>query len=310
MTTGAKPEVLVVSPIPADLRAALAEDFNLVEFKADMGKRPGGTIAVTMAIYGISKETADALPDLRLVANQGAGLDKIDLADMARRGVKVSYTPDVVTPDTADQGLALMYAAMRRTPQADKFVRDGRWSNERIAPTRRVRGKTAGIVGLGRIGRTIAEGCKGVGMNVLYTGPNKKNVEFGYVPTIGELAEKSDVLIIAAAVTPQTRGIVNADVLKKLGPDGVLVNIARGAVVVEEDLIQALQNKSIYGAGLDVFENEPNPDKRFFDLDNVVLQPHCAAITTEGRAGMVGRVRGDIHAFLEGRDFENAAAGK
>ncbi len=310
MTTGAKPEVLVVSTIPADLRAGLAEDFDLVEFKAEMGKRPGSKIAVTMAIFGIDAKTADALPDLKLVANQGAGLDKIDLPDMARRGVKVSYTPDVVTPDTADQGIALMYAAMRRTPQSDKFVRDGRWAKERVAPTRRVRGKTAGIVGLGRIGKTIADSCKGVGMNVLYTGPNKKNVEYGYVPTIGELAEKSDVLILACAMTPQTRGIVTADVLKKLGPDGVLVNIARGAVVVEEDLIQALKNNTIFGAGLDVFDNEPNPDPRFLELDNCVVQPHCAAITKEGRIGMVGRVKSDIQAFIAGRDFENAAAGK
>lgn len=306
MTSGAKPEVLVVSFIPPDLRAALAEDFTLVDFKPEEGKRPGSTIAVTMAIHGVTDAIVDALPDLKLIANQGAGLDKIDLPKMAKRGIKVSYTPDVVTADTADQAIALMYAAMRRIPQADKFVREGRWAKDRNAPTRRIRGKTAGIVGLGRIGKTIADSCKGVGMTVLYTGPNKKNVEYGYVPSVGELAEKSDVLILACAVTPQTRGIVTADVLKKLGPDGVLVNIARGAVVVEEDLIQALQNNVIYGAGLDVFENEPTPDPRFFALDNAVLQPHCAAVTREGRAGMIGRVRDDIHAFIEGRAFTDA----
>ncbi len=306
MSSGTKPEVLVVSFIPPDLRAALAEDFNLVEFKPEQGKRPGSKIAVTMAIHGVTDAIVDALPDLKLIANQGAGLDKIDLPAMAKRGIKVSYTPDVVTPDTADQAIALMYAAMRRTPQADKFVREGKWAKERNAPTRRIRGKTAGIVGLGRIGKTIADSCKGVGMTVLYTGPNKKNVEYGYVPTVAELAEKSDVLILACAVTPQTRGIVNADVLKKIGPDGVLVNIARGAVVVEEDLIKALQNNVIWGAGLDVFENEPNPDPRFFALDNAVLQPHCAAVTREGRIGMIGRVKSDIHAFLEGREFTDA----
>lgn len=306
-----RPEaILLLSPIPADLRAALAARFTLVEDKPGEELRPGLRIAVTMAIHGASAAQFARLPDLRLVVSQGTGLERIDLPAAAQRGIAVAYTPDVMTEDVADAAIGLMYAAARRIAEADRFVRAGRWMSERMGLGISLHRKAVGIVGLGKIGQAIARRCAGLGMDVAWTGPRPKpDQPWPFIADLAALAARSDVLILATPGGAGTDRIVDAGVLAALGPRGVLVNIARGSVVDEEALVAALQGGGIAAAGLDVFAREPGLDARFLALDNVVLAPHSASLTVETRAALVARILSDIEAFREGRAFLDAAAG-
>lgn len=307
MTDRNRPRLLAVSQIPPDLRAALTQRYGLADHAG--GPAPGYDVAVTMGVYGVNAALMDRLPDLKLIACNGAGLDRIDLMEAKRRGIAVCHTPDELAEDVADGAIALTYAIMRRIVEADHFVRAGRWSKERMAPSRRLAGKTVGIVGLGKIGRVVAQRAGAIGMHVLYFGPKAKPaVPYPFVANMQELAERSDVLILSCPGGEATRHLVGQAVLEALGPDGYLVNVARGSVVDEAALIAALQERKIAGAALDVFASEPNLDPRFLVLDNVVLQPHSASITYETRAAMLARLLGDIEAYVEGRPFHNAAA--
>lgn len=301
--------VLLLCPIPADLRAALAARYQLLEDDGD-GPRPGVRIAVTTAMRGADAALFGRLPDLRLLSSQGTGLERIDLAGAAARGIAVAYTPDVMTEDVADAAIGLMYGAARLVAEADRFVRAGRWGKERMRPGVSLHRKTIGIVGMGRIGRAIARRAAGLGMGVLWTGPRPKpELPFERVESVLALAERADVLVLALSTAPGTERMVDAAVLRALGPRGVLVNIARGALVDEEALIVALREGAIAGAGLDVFATEPALDPRFLALENVVLAPHSASITQETRAALVARMVTDIEAFRHGRPFVDAAAG-
>jgi lactate dehydrogenase-like 2-hydroxyacid dehydrogenase len=315
MTTRTTPRLLAVSQIPPDLRAALAQRYELANYddlKGSPGEAPiapGFNIAVTMGVYGANAALMDKLPDLRLIACNGAGLERIDLAEAKRRGIAVCHTPDELAEDVADGAIALTYAIMRRVVEADRFVRAGRWAKERIAPSRRLAGKTVGVVGLGRIGLLVARRAEAIGMRVRYLGPRPKpDAPYPFVADIRQLAAEADVLILSCPGGDATRNLVDRDVLERLGPDGYLVNAARGSVVDEAALIAALQDKKIAGAALDVFASEPNLDPRFLALDNVVLAPHSASITHETRAAMLARLLGDIEAFIAGRPFYDAAA--
>lgn len=295
--------ILLLAALPADLRAALAERYELAE-----EPRPGIRIAVTTAMAGLTAAQLERLPEVRLVASQGTGLEKIDLAAAARHGVAVAYTPDVMTEDVADAAIGLMYAAARRVAEADRFVRAGRWGKERMRPGISLHRKAAGIAGMGRIGQAIARRCAGLGMEVAWTGPRPKpELPFTYEPNLRALAARSDVLILAVPGGAETDRMVDGPVLQALGPRGVLVNIARGSVVEEGALIAALTDGTIAAAGLDVFATEPALDPRFLALENVVLAPHSASITHETRAALIARMLGDIAAFREGRPFLDAA---
>jgi len=307
MTDRTRPRLLAVSQIPPDLRAALTQRYGLADHAG--GPAPGYDVAVTMSVFGVNAALMDTLPDIKLIACNGAGLERIDLVEAKRRGIAVCHTPDELAEDVAEGAIALTYAIMRRIVEADRFVRAGRWRKERMAPSRRLAGKTVGIFGLGRIGRLVAQRAQAIGMHVLYSGPKAKpDVPYSFVTTMLELAERSDVLILSCPGGEATRHLVGQAVLKALGPDGYLVNVARGSVVDETALIAALQDRTIAGAALDVFASEPNLDPRFLALDNVVLQPHSASITHETRAAMLARLLGDIAAYAEGRPFHNAAA--
>jgi lactate dehydrogenase-like 2-hydroxyacid dehydrogenase len=293
----------------ADMRAALANQYEIVDGKPDDAPRPGIRIAVTTPMAGAPSARIEALPDLKLIANTGVGMDRFDLRALGARGIAVAYTSGVVTEDVADCAIGLMYGAARMVAEADRFVRAGRWGKERIRPSISLHRKTAGIAGMGSIGQAIARRCAGLGMDVLWAGPRPKpDVGFPRVPTLRELAERADVLIMAVPGGPGTAAIVDGAVLAALGPKGIFVNIARGSVVDEPALLHALENGIIAGAGLDVFASEPEIDPRFLALENVVLAPHSATITRETRAAIIARVMADIAAFREGRPFLNAAA--
>lgn len=310
MADDGKEAILLLAPIPQDLRAALAERYELAEDKPAEGKRPGFRIAVTTAMAGAGAAQLDRLPDLKLLSSQGTGLERIDLPAAARRGIAVAYTPDVMTEDVADAAIGLMYAAARRIAEADRFVRAGRWGAERIRPSISLHRKAAGIVGMGRIGQAIARRAAGIGMAVAWTGPRPKpDLPWVFVPELRVLAERSDVLILAVPGSAETDRMVGAPILSALGPRGILVNIARGSVVDESALIDALESGRIAAAGLDVFATEPGLDARFRALETVVLTPHAASITYETRAALIARMLSDIAAFREGGEFLDAAAG-
>jgi lactate dehydrogenase-like 2-hydroxyacid dehydrogenase len=308
------PRLLAVSPLPPDLHAALKAKYAITDYTTLGGApgkpvaAPGFNIAVTMGVYGIDAALFAALPDLQLVACNGAGLDRIDLAQARARGITVCHTPDELAEDVADGAIALAYAIMRRVVEADRFVRAGRWVKERPTPSRRLAGKTMGIVGLGRIGRRVADRAAAIGMKVAYFGRRRQpDARFPFFPDILALAAESDVLVLACPGGEETHHLVNRGVLERLGLEGYLVNVARGSVVDEAALLDALENRTIAGAALDVFASEPNIDPRFIALENVVLQPHSASITHETRAAMVARLLRDIDAFVNGRAIFNAA---
>jgi len=312
MPPAGKPEVVIVGKIPADLRQALAAQFELVEgwsLREQSETKPGYRIAVTTGMDGFDSALMDRLPDLRLIASQGVGLERIDLTAAAARNIAITRTPNILTEDVADFAIGLLYAVARRIAEADRFVRAGRWGPERIAPSSSLHGKTAAIVGMGRIGMAIARRAAGIGMSVAYHGPRKKaDLPYTYVADIGALAAKADFLILSCPGGPATAGIANTDVLRQLGPNGFLINIARGEVVDENSLLDALESGGIAGAGLDVFATEPGLNPRFLKLDNVVLTPHSASITREVRVKLIGCMIEDISAFLSGTPLRYAAS--
>lgn len=308
--------VLVLTPVPVDLRRGLESHLELVDLsslKTAAGTVPPDLssfrIALTTSMAGADETIMATMPKLGLIACNGAGLDRIDLRAAARRGIAVANTSDELTEDTADFAIALLYATSRRTVEADRFVRSGRWLGARMEPSRRIFGKRMGIVGLGKIGRAVARRAVGIGMAVSYSGRTcKADVPYGFEPDPQRLAAISDVLVLCCSGGEGTRHLVNAEVLKALGPEGILINIARGSVVDEEALITALQDRVVGSAGLDVFGREPAIDERFMAMDNVVVQPHYACITYETRAAMVERILSDIESFLSGKPFPNAAS--
>ena len=280
-------EILVLGALAPEVRAALAGRFALVDAGPGAGDLARFRAAVTTSVAGADASQMAELPSLRVLGCMGVGLERIDLEAASRRGIAVRHTPDPVRTDTADAAVALLFATVRRVAEADRFVRAGRWGRERMTPSRRVTGMRAGIVGLGHIGRMVAERLAGCGLHVAYTGPRgKPDAAWPFVPEIGILAELSDVLVLCCSGGPATSGLVSAEVLRRLGPDGYLINVARGSVVDEGALLAALEAGGIAGAGLDVFAEEPGLDARFARLENVVLMPHYAAVTKQSRGEM------------------------
>lgn len=294
-----KLSVLVVAPIPPELERRLSESFTLV--RAEAAPDQSHRVVVTTSVAGADAALMQSLPNLELIACNGAGLEQIDVGEAERRGIAVCNTPDAVTEDTADFALGLMYATSRRIAEGDRFVRAGRWGKERMSPSRRLYSRRLGIVGLGRIGSAIARRAAAIGMDVSYTATGPKDVPYAFAPTVKELASRVDVLVLSCSGGPSTYRIVNREVLAALGPDGILINVSRGSVVDEAALIDALAAGTIASAGLDVFETEPAIDARFLELANVVLQPHYAAVTRETREDIATTLHDAIVRVFERR---------
>jgi hydroxypyruvate reductase len=302
------PSILVVPPIPVELRAALSKRFSLIEHRPGVAQ-PGVAVVVITSMGGADRALMDLLPDLRLIACNGTGLERVDLPGAAAGGIIVRNTPDEVTEDAAGFAIALICALARRVVAADRFVRAGLWTTQRLAPSRRLSGQRLGVVGLGRIGTRAAVQATALGLQVSYTGPCEKPASpYRFVADLRVLADEVDILLLTCPTGPATRRIVDAAVLRALGPQGVLVNVSRGDVVDQDALIAALQDGTIAGAGLDVFDNEPDIDPRFLALENVVLAPHYAVVTQETRRDIAVTLRDAIADFLAGRPVPDAAA--
>jgi lactate dehydrogenase-like 2-hydroxyacid dehydrogenase len=298
--------VLQVGPLKPSLAKALQHDYAayvLPDEPAGFLAEHGGeiTAVVTSGRTGVDAELMAALPNLGAVVNFGVGYDTTDVDAAAARGVVVSNTPDVLTDCVADTAVGLVIDVMRQFSASDRYVRAGRWPVEGNYPlTRQVSNKRVGIIGLGRIGSAIAVRLKAFGCAISYH--NRRQVQgssYTYVGSPVELARDVDVLIVAAAGGDGTRKLVNGAVIDALGADGYLVNIARGSVVEEDALVDALVGGRLAGAGLDVFENEPAVPKGLLELDNVVLLPHVASGTIETRAAMEDLTLRNLDSFLE-----------
>ncbi|PDT17723.1 hydroxyacid dehydrogenase [Rhizobium sp. J15] len=266
--------------------------------------RVGGNIRAiaTRGELGASAELMKQLPKLEIVSCYGVGTDAIDLSYARANGIRVTNTPDVLTEDVADIAIGLLLATARQIPQADAFVRTGQWGNVPMPLVTRVAGKKVGLVGMGRIGKAIAKRAAAFGCDIAYFTRNEhKDVAYAYQPDLIALADWADFLIVIVPGGEATLKIINAPVLKALGPNGMLINVSRGTTVDEEALITALQNRTIQAAGLDVFLNEPKIDARFLTLPNVVLQPHHGSGTIETRKAMGKLVRDNLAAHFAGR---------
>jgi len=258
-----------------------------------------------LAHFGHSKVDArlmDALPKLELISNFGVGVDQIDLEAAKKRKILVTNTPDVLNDCVADCAMALVLNTLRKFPQSESYLRAGYWPTKGPYPlTTSVGGKTLGVLGLGRIGEAIARRAQAFGMKIRYHNRNKKNVPYAYDADLVTLAKNSDVLMIVTPGGAGTAKLVNARVLDALGPQGYVVNVARGSVVDELVLLKYLQEKKIAGAGLDVFEHEPKVPAEFYSLDNAVLFPHVASATMETRKAMGDLQVENLHLHFAGK---------
>jgi len=301
-----RPPCLMLSrAMPAESQAALAKLVTLID---PQQARQGDILsqirlAVCSPIQGFDSFWFDCLPALELIAVFGVGLDKIDVVRARERSIAVTITRDILTRDTADMAFALLFALTRRIVSGDAMIRSGAWAaGENLPHGSSLYGKRIGIVGLGAIGRDIAQKAEIFGMKVSYYNRHiKEDAPWPYFDNLHDLARLSDILAIAIAATPQTEKIISASVLEALGPSGFIVNIARGAVIDEEALLQALSRNHIAGAGLDVFWHEPDINPAFFALSNVVLAPHQGSATVETRLKMGQCVVDNVAAFLSHR---------
>jgi lactate dehydrogenase-like 2-hydroxyacid dehydrogenase len=241
-------------------------------------------------------------PSLEIISSFGVGYDHIDAKAAARLGIIVTNTPGVLDDEVADTALGLMLMAVRQLPQAERYLRAGLWPKGAYPLTPSLRGRTVGIVGLGRIGKAIATRVSAFGLDIVYHGRNPQaGVGYRYYPSLVEMAKASDILIIVAPGGPSTRHIVNAEVLAALGPDGVLVNIARGSLVDESALIEALRTGKILAAGLDVYDNEPNVPAELIALPNAVLLPHVGSASVKTRQAMAECVVENLFGWADGK---------
>ena len=257
-----------------------------------------------IAASGESKVPASLiaqLPALEIISVFGVGYDGVDVAAAKARNVMVTHTPNVLNDDVADLAIGLMLAAARQLPAADRYVKEGQWPNGPMPLARKVSGARMGIVGMGRIGQAIAQRALAFNMSVAYTARSAKaNIPHAYYPSATALAAECDYLVVITPGGEGTRKLINAEVLRALGTKGILVNVARGSVVDESALIEALQNGVIGGAGLDVFEAEPNVPEALRALPHVVLAPHIGSATSQTRQAMADLAFNNLKSHFDG----------
>ncbi|KAL5565401.1 hypothetical protein UlMin_028565 [Ulmus minor] len=308
-----RPQVLVIPPTMAFklFESLFSEKFQVL--KAFESELPLHQYIATNArsvralicndIIPVNAELLRQLPALQIAASTATGVDNIDLIECRRRGIAVTNSAGAHSEDVADMAMGLLIDVLRGVSAADRYVRSGTWKNNgdyRLGF--KLSGKRVGIIGLGRIGSEVVKRLSAFGCSVSYNSRNKKPfVPYPFYSSVRELAANSDAIIVCCALTGETHHIVNKEVLSALGKEGVIVNIGRGALVDEKELVKCLGQGKIGGAGLDVFENEPNVSGELFGLDNVVLSPHRAVFTPESFKAAAELVIGNLQAFFSNK---------
>jgi lactate dehydrogenase-like 2-hydroxyacid dehydrogenase len=304
-----KPDILAIGKLAPALEAGLRQTYTFHErlpesdaaAGASIGKQVRGIVA--RASLPVSREVIASLPALEIISVFGVGYDKVDVSAARERSIVVTNTPNVLNEDVADTAMALLLCVARGIPAGERFLRQGLWKpNVKFPLMRKVSGARLGIIGLGRIGSAIAHRAEGFGMAIAYSDLEPKaGVSYKYFSSTEELAAAVDFLVVVAYGGPTTRGLVNTRVLKALGPKGFLINVARGSIVDEAALVEALKAGVIRGAALDVFANEPNVPTELLNLDNVVLTPHLASATEQTRKAMADLVLANLEAHFAGK---------
>ena len=308
-----KPDLLTVARLAPFLMEPLQRAFTVHDRLHEQDPAAFERIAPRIrAICGsgeskVGAELMARLPALEIVSIMGVGYDGVDVTAAKARGVMVAHTPDVLNDDVADLALALMLNIARRIPQAERHVRDGQWPASPMPLASKMSGARLGLVGMGRIGQAIALRALAFGMPIAYTARSAKpGLPYAFHATPQALAAASDFLVVITPGGAATRKLIDAGVLRALGPNGYLINVARGSVVDEAALIEALQQGTIAGAALDVFENEPNVPAALRALDNVVLVPHIGSATTQTRHAMAARAFDNLQAHFAGQPLPSA----
>lgn len=296
-----RPRILALADLkPQDMARRLRDEYEVVE---DIAAAADVEAVVTAGNLGLSADQMRQLPALRLIAVNGVGVDAVDLAEAARRGIAVTTTPDVLSQAVAEMALALALAAGRQVAEGDRFIRAGRWAaGGKLGLASSVLDRRAGILGYGRIGRRLAGMLRGLGMSVSYAARGEKpGTPDRFCPDALSLARDCELLFVTAAGGAGTRGLVDAGVLAALGPEGIVVNVARGPVVDAAALSDALRSGAIAGAGLDVFDDEPQVPQALLDAPNCVLTPHVGSATLQARRAMAQLVLDNLAAHFSGR---------
>jgi lactate dehydrogenase-like 2-hydroxyacid dehydrogenase len=310
-----KPEILELLDVHPGTTAKLDADYTLHKLWEsgdqdalidEVGVSVRGV--VTNGIAGIKGELIKRLPALEIIAVLGVGVDSVDLETAKGQGVHVTNTPDVLTVGVAELAMAILLDVGRKITWNDRYLRAGRWPKEGDPPlSSSLAGRTLGVLGMGRIGQAIAERAKVFGMDIIYGGPNKKaDLPFEYYSDPVALARAADVLMIACKGGAETAGLVSAEVIDAVGPEGWLINVSRGSVVDENALIDALQAGRLGAAGLDVFANEPQVPEALMAMENVVLQPHQGSACVETRDAMGDLVLANLSAHFAGKPLPTA----
>lgn len=301
----AKTRILVPGKIRERVLDRLKDAFDVVRIdKADpslLARSEAASIAGVAVSGAFGAAMIEHLPGLEVIASFGVGYDGVDVTAAAARGIAVTNTPDVLNDEVADTAIGLLLNTVRRFPQAESWLREGRWKREGAFPLSplSLRGRRAGIYGLGRIGLAIAERLKGFGLDIAYhTRHPREGVPYAYYPSLTALAEAVDILIAIVPKTAQTHKTVDAAVLRALGPNGVLINVGRGWTVDEDALAAALRDGVIAAAGLDVLYDEPNVPQALLDLPNVSLLPHVASASVATRDAMADLVADNLFAWF------------
>ncbi|WP_075338005.1 2-hydroxyacid dehydrogenase [Yersinia enterocolitica] len=309
-----KPAVLIIAPVMDYLTEKLEQNFTVhklfdvtdtAEFFAQQGENIKGI--VTRGDIGVTNEVLALLPEVQIISIFGVGTDAVDLDYTRERNIIVTTTPGVLTDDVADTALGLIIATSRRLCQADKFLRAGQWPHSSLPLASKVTGKRLGVFGMGRIGQAIARRAASFDMQIAYTDTaHIESLPYQHVPDLISLARQSDILVIAISGGKDSVGLVDRTIFAAMPNHALLINIARGSMVNQDDLIRALQLKEIGGAGLDVFADEPNVPQALIEMDNVVLLPHIASATIETRIQMSDIVFSNIQAYFAGEKAPTA----
>ncbi len=306
--------VLAMPKLPAQAIALLRQEFDVHHLAPDEAKDlPPGLSGRVTAIATPGRDPGlggqlgpgllDQLPRLAIISSFSSGLDGIDVEAAFARGIVIGHAPDVLAEPVADIALGLAIDIMRGITAGDRYVRAGRWAGEGGMPlATSLGGRRAGILGLGRIGKALARRLAACGMQVAYTGRARQaDIPYAFVPTLSQLATESDILFCSCPATPETESIIDAGILSALGPNGFLVNIARGSVVDEDALIAALREGRLKAAGIDVCRNEPHADPRLLDVPNLVVLPHLGGSTEETRLGMFEAMAENLRLHFAGK---------